>query len=121
MPTVTISASSGERATTGLLPPTTLKVVRGEPLEIELEFETDLGSPIPALTFTLAESREASTKLYTAEVEPVDGEPTIYRILLPAEETNLDRGRYWWDVWRLDIPQLVALGSLDVQAVVRLP
>ena len=104
-----------------MIPPSALKVVRGEPIEIELQFDEDMGSPAPTLTFTMATSRDALTKLYTAEFDSVDGQPTIYRVLLSPEVTNRALGKYWWDVWRQDIPQLLAIGSLDIQGVVRLP
>lgn len=104
-----------------IAPAPLLKVPRGEPVEIELVFESDLGSPAPTLVLTLACRRNAAIKLYELEADHVVGEPTLYRFLIPSTETDRAVGRYWWDVWRLDLEQLLAIGPLDVEGVVRLP
>lgn len=98
-----------------------LKVFRGAPIEIPFVFAEDQGSPAPTLTFTLASTRNTATKLYTAEAIQVDDEPTEYRVLLGPDVTNRAVGTYWWDVWRGDNNQPLAIGSLKIQAVVRLP
>ena len=104
-----------------VIPPTALQVVRGAPLQIEIRLEEDPGSPAPTVTFTLALTRNATTKLYTADAEQDEDDHALYTILLTSEQTNRAVGRYWWDAWRMDTPQLLAIGSLDVQGVVRLP
>lgn len=102
--------------------PKACHVPRGEPIEFELTFDpADVGSPSPTLTFTLSARRNTTTKLHTMNVEALPEDPLTYRILLDPTLTDREPGIYWWDVWRLDIPQLVAIGSLEVQGVVRLP
>jgi hypothetical protein len=104
-----------------IAPAPPIKVPRGEPREIELHLEEDPGSPAPTLTFTLAVARDSATKLYTTTVDHEIGDPQTYRFYLSPTETNRAIGRYWWDVWRLDINQLMAIGSIDIEAGVRLP
>lgn len=102
-------------------------VWRGAPIEIPFVFDEDPGSPAPILTFTLAASRNASTKLQSIDVEQTIGNPLQYLVLLGPDVTNIAPGTYWWDLWRLDIgsdehnDQPLAQGSLKVNAVVRLP
>src|SRR5262245_12013881 len=99
-----------------MIRPKNLAVIRGEPIELEIAFATDPGSPAPTLTFTLAEERDASTKLLTREVEQVEASPTLFRVLLTTEDTAaLSVRTYWYDVWRDDNDQMVAIGSLTVQ------
>lgn len=105
-----------------MIPPAPpLNVVRGEPIEIEFEAVDDLGSPSPTLTFTLATTRNNPTKLYTTTVDALAGSPLLYRVTLDSDATDVTVRTYWWDVWRTDTPQLLAYGSLDVLACVRLP
>ena len=106
-----------------MIPPAPpLNVVRGEPLEIEFEATDDLGSPSPTLMFTLATERNHPTKVYTADAELVGGSPVVYRVLLSSEMTaaRVVR-RYWWDLWRDDVDQMLAYGTLDVLASTRYP
>jgi hypothetical protein len=103
------------------------KVWRGAKIEIPFAFDEHPGSPSPILRFTLAESRDASTKLLELDVEHVDADPLTYHVCLGPDVTNRDLGTYWWDIWRLDIgdddenDQPLAQGSLKIQGVVRLP
>ena len=104
-----------------MIAPTHVKVIRGEPFEVEISLE-DTGSPAPTVTFTLAAERNTSTKLHTGDFDDEGGEPRTYRFLLPPADTaELEPGVYWWDAWRMDTPQLVGIGSLTIQGVVRLP
>jgi hypothetical protein len=103
-----------------MIAPTHLKVIRGEPCEIDIQLG-DIGSPAPTVTFTLAEERNSSDKLHTADFEDQGGSPHTYRLTLSPDDTNIDPGTYYWDAWRMDTPQLVGIGTLTIQGVVRLP
>jgi hypothetical protein len=97
------------------------KIWRGQTLEIPFVYDESQGSPAPTLTFTLAESRNNSTKLLTQDVEHVEGDPLTYRVLLTADDTDLEPGTYYWDLWRAAEGQPLAAGTITVRAVVRLP
>lgn len=101
--------------------PRAYAVPRGEALTIPIAGDlTDLGSPPAAVRFTLATDRNCTTKVHTADAELV-GSPGSYTVVLGPDVTNRAPGTYWWDVWRMDVPTLLAIGSLEIQAVVRLP
>ena len=97
--------------------PQAISCPRGEAVTIPIVGE--FGSPAPALLFTLAESRNATTKLYSAAV--TEQATSGFLFTLPAEQTNRAPGKYWWDVWDTETPQLRAIGSLEIQKVVRYP
>jgi hypothetical protein len=105
------------RSGAGMPRPSIVKVPRGEPIDIPLAL--DLGSPAPALLFTLAAKRNDPTKLVS--IVPVVGSPTGYSVPVTAEHTNREPGIYWWDVWDTETPRLLAIGSLEINRVVRLP
>lgn len=101
--------------------PRTYRVPRGEALTIPIPGDlTDLGSPPADVRFTLATERNSTTKVYSADAT-LTGSPPAYVVELDGDVTNRAPGVYWWDVWRMDTPALLALGSLEIQAVVRLP
>lgn len=93
-----------------------LSVPRGQAIDISLDIQ--IGSP-GALLFTLKHDRNCPTALFsTTEIEY--SSPS-YVVTVPSEQTNREPRTYWWDVWDTETPRLLALGSLQIQAVVRLP
>ncbi len=92
-----------------------LTVPRGQAITIPLDIQ--VGSP-STLVFTLATERNCATKLWTGT--PVSASPA-YEMTVPADETNRAPCVYWWDVWDTENSLLLALGSLEIQGVVRLP
>lgn len=85
---------------------------------IPLELDVQPGSPSPTLVFTLAAERNALTKVWTGTPEAASPD---YVVTVPADITNRNPCTYWWDVWDTDANRLLAIGSLEIQKVVRLP
>lgn len=92
-------------------------VPRGEAVTIPINVEQ--GSPAPAMLFTLASARNSTTKLWSTTT--FDEATGGYLVTVPAAQTNLAPGKYWWDVWDTETPRLLAIGSLEIHGVVRLP
>lgn len=94
---------------------------RGQPVLIHEAVSPLDGSPI-GLAFTLARTRNACDKLYSAVPTLNSGADSV-AIIVPADELDLKPGRYWWDIWRTDPDQeeVLAIGYLDIKAAVRTP
>jgi hypothetical protein len=107
-----------------------ITIFRGEDISLAFTtYTTDTGTTAEnisnwTLAFSVAESRNSTSKLITAAGSITAAASGTFSVTLAATDTdNIAPGSYFWDVWRTDAgsERLLGKGTFTIEGTARIP